>query len=198
MKEPQCSSSLIATGISFAAPKAPGSQRGPRSGTLKYAARSRATPKCPQQSARLRVRSNSRTTSCSIPKASKTPTPSGVVAGKMTMPSDSSASPSSLSEHNMPSESIPKIPRRAISIPLGIVVPNVANATMSPSFMFVAPHHTWRNSPSPASTKHRVTLAASGCFSVRTILAVMTPSTGLPTTCICSTGRPSELSAVAT
>ena len=188
----------MTTGISCGAPNVPGSQRGPRRGTLKYAARSRATPRCPQQSARLRVRSNSRTTSCSIPNASKTPSPSGVVGGKITMPSESSASPSSLSEHSIPSESIPKIPRRAISIPLGMVVPSVASATMSPSVMLVAPHHTWRTSPSPASTKHRVTLAASGCFSVRTIFAVITPATGLPTSCISSTGKPREFSALAT
>ena len=133
-----------------------------------------------------------------MPSTSNGLTPSGESAGRINRPDDSSLRPSSTSEHNMPSESIPRIPRRAISIPFGMVVPKVANGTMSPGCMFVAPHHTWRSSPSPASTKQRVTFAASGCFSMRTMRAVTTPGTGTPTTSISSTARPRELSASAT
>ena len=141
------------------------------------------------------MRSRSNTTSCSIPKASNGLTPNGVFGGSMRSPDDSSLRPSSTSEHNMPSESIPKMPRRAICMPFGIVVPSVASGTTSPSLMFVAPHHTWRSTPSPVSTKHLVTFAASGCFSMRLIRAVTTPSIGVPTTIISSTARPSEFSA---
>ena len=130
------------TGRDFSSPSAPGSQCGPRSGTPKCAARSRATPRCPQQSALFRVRSRSKTTSCSIPKMSKGLTPSGESGGRMSNPDDSSLMPNSTSEHNMPSESMPRIPRREISMPFGIFVPKVARGTMSPGCIFVAPHHT--------------------------------------------------------
>ena len=138
----QFSSAMISTGKEDAAPEVTASTRGPRSVTPKWAAKSRATPRWPQQSARLRVRSRSNTTSCSMPSASNGLTPNGVSLGRIRSPDDSSLSPSSTSEHNMPSESIPKMPRRAIFMPFGIVVPSVASGTTSPSLMLVAPHHT--------------------------------------------------------
>ena len=133
-----------------------------------------------------------------MPSTSKGLTPNGESFGKMSKPLDSSLMPSSTSEHNMPSESMPRIPRRAMSMPFGILVPRVAKGTTSPGCIFVAPHHTWRSSPSPASTKQRVTFAASGCFSMRLMRAVTTPGTGVPTTSISSTARPREVSATAT
>ena len=63
--------------------------------------------------------------------------------------------------------------------------------------MLNAPHHTWRSTPSPASTHTRCTLAASACRSVRNTLATTTPSTGVPTISVASTDNPSDVMATA-
>ena len=123
--------------------------------------------------------------------------PSAVSGAKIMIPPVSSPSPSSMAEHNIPSLSIPNMPRRAMSRPSGIVVPIVANATTSFSFILVAPHHTCFSIPSPLSTHTRVTRSASGCFCVRSTRAVTTPSTAVPTTSIDSTAKPNVLRAVA-
>ena len=195
---PHLSAAEIVTGTLRDAPCGPGSSRGPRNAVPKCAARSRATPRCPQQSGRLRVRSRSNTVSCSIPRTSKGSLPSGVSPGRSSRPEASSEMPSSTGEHSIPSESIPRMPRREISRPSGMRVPSVASGTTSPGPMLVAPHQTWRSVPSPASTQQRVTLAASGCFSVRTIRAVTTPATGTPTVSVDSTAMPSVFIADAT
>ena len=90
------------------------------------------------------------------------------------------------------------MPRRSIVIPFGIVVPSVASGTTSPADIFDAPHHTWRSSPSPASTHTRRTFAASGCCSTRTTRAETTPSTGEPIAIVSSTARPSAVRSAAT
>ena len=113
------------------------------------------------------------------------------------MPEASEATPSSAPEHNMPSESMPRMPRFKMSRPSGILVPSVASGTKSPACMLNAPHHTWRSTPSPASTHTRCTLAASACRSVRNTLATTTPSTGVPTISVASTDSPSDVMATA-
>ena len=47
----------------------------------------------------------------------------------------------------MPSESMPRMPRRAIVRPSGIAVPSVASGTTSPAAKLNAPHQTWRSPP---------------------------------------------------
>ena len=110
--------------------------------TPRCAATSRATPRCPVASGRLRVMSRSYTTSRFTPSASNTLRPSFAPAGKIMIPAASLDNPSSAAEHSMPSESMPRIPRRRISRPSGIFVPSVASGTRSPLCMLNAPHHT--------------------------------------------------------
>ena len=157
------------------------------------AAKSRATPKYPVQSGRFLVTSRSNTTSESTPSASYTSSPNAVPCGRMSRPLPSELNPISVPEHSIPSLSIPKIPRCVMTRPSGILVPSVANGTMSPACMLVAPHHTCRSTPSPASTYTRVTFAASGCFSRRSTFAVTTPFTGVPTRSTDSTAKPSSV-----
>ena len=68
------------------------------------------------------------------------------------MPSASVPISNSAGEQIMPSESWPRIFRRPICRPPGMVVPTVASGTRSPTAMLKAPQQTCRNSPSPAST----------------------------------------------
>ncbi len=56
--------------------------------------------------------------------------------------------------------------------------------------MLNAPHHTWRVSPSPASTYTRCTRSASGWRSVRSTFAVTMPGIGAPWRSTPSTARP--------
>ena len=93
------------------------------------------------------------------------------------MPLWSLPRPSSRAEQSMPSDGMPRMPRDPIVRPSGIVVPTVASGTTSPGAKFDAPHHTWCSTPSPLSTQTRITLAASGCRSMRTTRAVTTPGT---------------------
>ena len=65
------------------------------------------------------------------------------------MPDDSPDSSSSTGEQSMPLEYSPRILRRPISMPSGIVVPTVASGTRSPTAMLKAPHHTSTGSRSP-------------------------------------------------
>ena len=68
------------------------------------------------------------------------------------MPAWSSPRPSSRGEHSIPSLAMPRILRRPIVRPSGIVVPSVASGTTSPACMLNAPHHDVERSPSPVST----------------------------------------------
>ncbi len=78
------------------------------------------------------------------------------------MPPDSAPKPISTGEQSMPFEGSPRIFRRPIFMPFGMVVPTVASGTRSPTCMLNAPHHTWSDSPSPVSTSTRCTWFASG------------------------------------
>ena len=73
------------------------------------------------------------------------------------MPPASAPKPISTGEQSMPFDGSPRILRRPIFMPFGIVVPTVASGTRSPTCMLKAPHHTWSGSPSPVSTSTRCT-----------------------------------------
>ena len=79
------------------------------------------------------------------------------------MPPASPGRPSSGGEHSIPFDHSPRILRRAISMPFGIVVPTVASGTRSPSAMLNAPQQICSGSPSPASTSTSWMRSASGC-----------------------------------
>ena len=108
------------------------------------------------------------------------------------MPAASSPNPSSAAEHSIPSLAMPRILRRPISRPSGMVAPMVARGTTSPASMLNAPHHTCSGAPSPASTKTSWTRSASGWRRVSSTLAVTTPGIGAPTRVIPSTAMPSS------
>ena len=57
------------------------------------------------------------------------------------MPAWSSPRPSSRGEQSMPFDHSPRILRRPISMPFGIMVPRVASGTRSPAAMLNAPQH---------------------------------------------------------
>ena len=78
------------------------------------------------------------------------------------MPPGSAPKPISTGEQSMPFDDSPRILRRPIFMPFGIVVPTVASGTRSPTCMLKAPHQIWSGSPSPASTSTRWTWLASG------------------------------------
>ena len=96
------------------------------------------------------------------------------------MPSWSSPKPISAAEQHMPLDISPRILRWAISMPLGMTVPIVANGMRSPTDMLNAPQQTCRASPSPQSTSTSWILSASGWGRRSSTFASTTPSRSAP------------------
>ena len=129
------------------------------------AARSRATPRTPRQSARFGVIAISITGSSSPAKAAK-PAPMGASAASSMMPSCSSEIIISRSEQSMPFESWPRmLPAFSSSSIPGTQAPTGAKTPFMPARAFGAPHTTCTGSPLPVLTMQTRSLSASGCCS---------------------------------
>ena len=196
-KRPHRSGSRISTPRASAAgaPPVGGSAVGRAKGTPSRAARSRARPATLRASGRLALTSRSQSTSGSRPRASAIGVPGVRSGGRMRMPAWSEPRPSSADEHSIPLDHSPRILRRAISMPSGMVEPRVASGTRSPTSMLKAPQQICRASPSPASTSTRPMRSALGWGRRSSTRATTMPSRPSPRRVTSSTGVPRSLKA---
>ena len=126
------------------------------------AARSRAMPYTPRQSARLGVIAMSNSGS-SRPMNWAKGAPTGAPGSSSMIPSCSSLSPISRSEQSIPQLSTPRIFAFFRTTPvLGMVVPGGAKTPFMPVRAFGAPHTTSTRSV-PVSTTQSLSLSAFGC-----------------------------------
>ena len=141
-------------------------------------------------SGRLPVTSRSKSTSGVIPNASFSSVPRARPPRRMWMPPPSAPKPSSAAEQSMPFDHSPRSLRRSIRSPVGMVVPNVASGTRSPTAMLNAPQQICSASPSPVSTSTSWILSALGCGLRLSTLATTMPSSPAPSCSTPSTARP--------
>ncbi len=148
-----------------------------------------AIPIIPRQSGRFGVISNSRTTSSrsrNLPISS----PIGAAPSRIIKPLASSPSPSSASEHIIPSETTPLIFAFLISNPPDSFAPTKATATFSPFLALGAPHTILSNSFFPTSTRQTVSLSALGCLTTCFIWPITISLKSCPKYWIASTPVP--------
>ena len=109
-------------------------------------------PRTPAQSERFGVRPISMTGS-PMPSASAAGEPAAKSPSRSTIPSCSSDSPSSRSEHSIPLLSTPRIFDFLSFVPVaGMTQPARANTPFMPVRALGAPHTTSKRSPPPTST----------------------------------------------
>src|SRR6266542_560688 len=144
-------------------------------GTPVAALTSLATPTTDNRSGRFASISRSKTAS-SRPNATLKSDPTGTSSARTRIPLWSADSPSSRGEHNMPSDSTPRIFRadRGSGSP-GTRAPGPASGTRSPGFMFRTPTTRSRWVP-PASTRARHSLSELGWSRTSMTLATTTPA----------------------
>ena len=197
VKRPQRSGSRISTSteVPAASPPVAGSAAGGVKGTPSRAARSRARPATQRASGRLALTSRSHSTSGARSRASAMGVPGRRSAGSTRMPEWSAPRPSSAEEHSIPLDHSPRILRRAISMPSGMVEPRVASGTRSPAAMLKAPQQIWRASPFPASTSTSWMRSALGWDRSSRTRATTMPSRPSPMRVTSSTGVPRSLNA---
>ena len=160
------------------------------------AARSRATPITPMQSGRSGVIATSNTGEASLYSAKLVPT--GASSGSSIIPSCSSPSSSSRTEHIMPFDSTPRIALLRSSMPLaGPTAPGRPSTPFMPARALGAPQTTCSGSPSPVSTLSTCSLSASGCLAAVSTLATRNPASLSAGSSMPSTSWPIRLSAAA-
>ena len=126
------------------------------------AATSRAMPAILRQSPRLGVNSISTSVSSKC-NSSRTFIPGGLSGGNGNSPSELSARPSSLAEHNIPWDSIPRSLDFLMRNPPGNTAPIRAVGTHIPTATLGAPQTICSGSVPPVSTVATRNRSASGC-----------------------------------
>ena len=97
--------------------------------------------------------------------------------------------PSSLEEHIMPNDSIPRTLACLIEKP-GNSAPTKAHGAIKPTRALAAPHTICTGSAKPTSTVQTCKRSASGCLTAANIFATTTLLKGAATACISSTSSP--------
>ena len=120
--------------------------------------------------------------------------PTGASAGSGSRPAWSSDSPNSRAEHSMPEDSTPRSLARLMRKSPGSTAPTSAHGTFMPAAALGAPQTICKASPWPASTRHTLSLSASGCLSADRISATTIPENDGATGSSSSTSRPDIVS----
>ncbi len=157
------------------------------------AATSRATPISDRQSARFGV-SFSVNRRSSRSRKVRIDCPTGASSGSTSRPEASSAMPSSLAEHSMPEDSMPRTFATLIVRSPDRRAPGSAHGTLRPTATFGAPQTICFGAPSPVSTRQTFRRSASGCLATSSTWATTTSAKAGATVSSSSTSRPAIVS----